>query len=246
MVGTDRRSGRAVPDGAETYQDAFARIEAAVGSGETDLGALGFWRLIGEIKADPVLAGHWADLAGRIDAAAFAARVRLRLPVWAGNALLVAGTVAGGVAVGVAAGTGSPTLAGLALLFAGGAWSVSVHDLAHWLVGRAAGIRFSWYFLSTRPFPPRPGIKTDYATYLRASPLRRVWMHASGAIATKCAPFVALAFWPASDAPAWAAWGLLAMGAFEIATDVLFSVRSGDWKKVRRELRVARLQASHR
>jgi hypothetical protein len=36
------------------------------------------------------------------------------------------------------------------------------------------------------------------------------------------------------------------MGAFEIATDVLFSVRSGDWKKVRRELRVARLQASHR
>jgi hypothetical protein len=71
-------------------------------------------------------------------------------------------------------------------------------------------------------------------------------MHASGAIATKLAPFVALAFWPASVAPPWAAWGLVALDALEITTDALFSVRSGDWKKVRRELRVARLQASQR
>jgi hypothetical protein len=247
MASADRGSGRAVPEGAETtYQEAFARIEAAVDAGDTDLAALGFWRLVGRIKADPVLAGHWADAAGRIDRAAFAARVRLRVPVWVGNVLLVLGTAAGAAAVGVAIGTTSPSLAGLALLFAGGAWSVSVHDLAHWVVGRASGIRFSWSFLSTRPFPPRPGLKTDYATYLRAAPIRRVWMHASGAIATKLAPFVALAFWPASLAPPWAAWGLLAMGAFEISTDILFSVRSGDWKKVRRELRVARLQAPRR
>jgi hypothetical protein len=236
----------AVPDAAEPYQEAFARIEAAVEAGESDLGALGFWRLVARIKADPMLAGHWAEAAGRIDRTAFAARVRLRVPVWAGNGLLLGGTAAGAVAVGLAIETASPTVAGLALLFAGGAWSVSVHDLAHWLVGRAAGIRFAWYFLSTRPFPPRPGLKTDYATYLRASPIRRTWMHASGAIATKLAPFVALAFWPASVAPAWAAWGLVALGALEIVTDVLFSVRSGDWKKVRRELRVARRQASRR
>jgi hypothetical protein len=246
-VGADRGSGGAVPDGAEsTYQEAFARIEAAVAAGETDLGALGFWRLIGKVKTDPVLAAHWADAAGRIDRAAFAARVRLRVPVWAGNGLLLAGTAAGAVAVGIGVTTASPTVAGLALLFAGGAWSVSVHDLAHWLVGRATGIRFTWHYLSTRPFPPRPGLKTEYATYLRASPTGRVWMHASGAIATKLAPFAALAFWPASAAPAWAAWGLVALGAFEIVMDVLFSVRSGDWKKVRRERRVARLQASHR
>jgi hypothetical protein len=245
-VGADRGSGRAVPDGAETYQDAFARIEAAVAAGRTDLGALGFWRLVGRIKLDPALAAHWADVAGRIDRTAFAARVRLRVPVWAGNGLLLLGTASGAAAVALATASTSPTAAGLALLFAGGAWSVSVHDLAHWLVGLATGIRFSWYFLSTRPFPPRPGIKTDYATYLRATPLRRAWMHASGAIATKFAPFVALAFWPASNAAAWAAWGLAAMGAFEIVMDVVFSVRSGDWKKVRRELRVARLQASHR
>jgi hypothetical protein len=69
-------------------------------------------------------------------------------------------------------------------------------------------------------------------------------MHASGAVATKLAPFLALACWPATEAPAWAAWGLLALGVLQIATDVLFSVRSSDWKKVRRELRIARRRAA--
>lgn len=236
----------AVPESGETYQEAFARIEAAVDDGASDLAAVGFWRLVARVKAEPMLSTHWAEAAGRIDRAAFEARVRPRFPVWFGNALLLVGTLAGAAAVGLAFETSSPTVAGLALLFAGGAWSVTLHDLAHWLVGRVLGIRFTCYFLALRPFPPRPGLKTDYATYLRTSPGKRAWMHASGAVATKLAPFVALAFWPASDAPAWAAWALLGLGALEIATDVAFSLRSGDWKKVRRELRVARLQASHR
>jgi hypothetical protein len=236
----------AVRGAGETHQEAFARIEAAVRSGATDLRSLRFWRLVSSVKADPVLATHWADAIGRIDRAAFEARVRPRFPVWLGNVVLLLGTVAGAVAVGLALGTSSPTLAGLALVFAGVVWSVTVHDLAHWLVGRLVGIRFTCYFLSLRPFPPRPGLKTDYATYLRAWPGRRALMHASGAIATKLAPFVALAFWAASDAPTWAGWALLALGAVQIATDVVFSVRSSDWKKVRRERRVARLEASHR
>jgi hypothetical protein len=47
-------------------------------------------------------------------------------------------------------------------------------------------------------------------------------------------------------APAWTAWALIALGLLLIGTDVAFSVRSSDWKKVRRELRVARVQASNR
>jgi hypothetical protein len=70
-------------------------------------------------------------------------------------------------------------------------------------------------------------------------------MHASGAIASKLAPFVSLAFWPASNAPAWAAWAILAIGIGQIVTDVLFSTKSSDWKKVRRERRVRRAQLSH-
>jgi hypothetical protein len=227
----------------ETPQEAFERIEAAVEAGDTDLGALGFWRLLATVKVDQTLARRWADAAGRIDRRAFEARVRPRFPIGLGNAVLIAVTGAGLVAAWVALETSSGPVAGLALLLAGGIWSVGLHDLAHWLVGRIGGIRFSCYFVGG-PFPPRPGLKTDYASYLSATPRARAWMHASGAVATKLAPFLALALWPATDAPAWAAWGLLGLGVLQIVTDVAFSVRSSDWKKVRRELRIARQQRS--
>ena len=42
------------------------------------------------------------------------------------------------------------------------------------------GIRWTDYFLGGPP-PPRPGLKSDYGTYLRADPDSRAWMHASGA-----------------------------------------------------------------
>jgi len=232
------------PSPEEPFQDAFARIEAAVEGGDTDLRELGFWRLLAKVKADRALSEHWADAAGRIDRRAFEARIRLRVPVWVGNTLLVIGTIVGGVAVGLALGsTTSEVVAGIALVAAGGIWSVTWHDLAHWIVGRIVGIRFTCYYLAG-PFPPRPGLKTDYATYLRTPPIARAWMHASGALATKLAPFVALAFWPLTNAPWWSAAALLALGIVQIVTDVTFSVRSSDWKKVRRERAVARQQAS--
>ena len=221
---------------------AFDRIRAAVDAGDSDLKGLGSWRLLAQVKADPVLAHHWADAAGEIDRRAFEAAVNRRVPVWVGNLLLGIGTVLGGAAVAVAMSASSELVAGLALIAAGGIWSVSVHCVAHWVVGRIVGIRFTWYFLGGPP-PPRPGLKSDYATYLRAAPGARAWMHASGAIATKVAPFVALAFWPASDAPWWSAAVLLALGILQIVTDVLFSVRSSDWKKVKRERAIARRQA---
>ena len=234
-----------VPEPDEAYQDAFARIEAAVDEGETGLSGLGFWRLLGKVKADPMLSAHWADQAGRIDRKAFEARVKIRFPVWFGNLVLAAGTLIGAGAAVVALRTEDPTLAGIALVVAAGAWSVSLHDLAHWAAGRLAGIRFVAYFFGG-PFPPRPGLKTDYATYLRASPGARAWMHASGALATKVAPFVALAFWWATEAPAWAAWAVAALGVLQIVTDVLFSTKTSDWKKVKRERRIARAQGAGR
>lgn len=230
-------------EATESYQQAFARIEAAVQAGDTNLARLGFWRLLRGVKADPVLAEHWAEIAGRIDRRAFEARVRFRVPVWLGNAVLMLGTLLGGFAIGVALGTDSGTIAGLALLGAAGVWSVTLHDLAHWITGRAMGIRFTSYFIGG-PLPPRPGLKTDYATYLRTAPVARAWMHASGAIATKLAPFAVLAFWPATPAPWWSAAGLLGLGVLQMVTDARFSVKSSDWKKVRRELGVARQQAS--
>jgi hypothetical protein len=240
------RSRDSAFDPDEPYQDAFARIEAAVDAGSTDLGGLGFWALLKRIKPDPALSEHWATEAGRIDAMAFERSVRWRFPVWLGTIVLLVGTGAGAAAVVISLRTDNKVLAGLALVAAAGIWSVSVHGLAHWAVGRASGVRFASYFFTRGQFPPRPGIKTDYATYLRADPSRRASMHAAGAIATKLAPFVALAFYPASQAPAWAAWVVLATGVGQIATDVLFSRKSGDWSRVRRERAVAVARARRR
>jgi hypothetical protein len=214
------------------------RIEAAIQGGATDLAALGFWRVVASIKRDPVLVIELADQAGRIDRGAFRARVRLRVPVWAGTVLMIATLLVGVVAV-VLAGiwTGSP--AALALLVAAGAWSLGIHSPAHQVFAWFVGIGVTDYFLGGPP-PPRPGIKTDYASYLRTEPVRRAWFHASGAIATKLAPFVAVALSPLTNAPGWAVIATAALGVFQIVTDILFSTRSSDWKKFRRERAIAR------
>jgi hypothetical protein len=222
------------------------RVETAVDAGDTELGRLGFWRLVALIKRDDELIDRYADQVGRIDMKAFLARVRFLIPVGLGNATLLLVVAVGGLAAWVAVETSprtapdaDPTVAGLALLVAAGAWAVGFHSPTHWLVGRLIGIRFTDYFLGGKPIP-YPGLKTDYATYLRVDPIRRAWMHASGAIATKLAPFLALAFAPAAGAPAWAVGALLALGAVQIVTDVVISTKRSDWKKVRRELAVAR------
>lgn len=233
------------PIETEGFPAAFDRVEAAVDAGETDLGRLGFWRLLARVKADPALSAHWAEQAGRIDRKAFEARFRVRFPVWFGNAVLVLGVAAGAFAIGIALGTDDEVLAGVALIFAALDWSVALHGLAHWLVGRLAGLRFLAYVFRDL-IPPVPGLKVDYASYLRASPEARAWMHASGAIASKLAPFVALAFWPGAGAPSWAAWAIAGYGVVLILIDVFISTRKSDWKRVRRELRVARQQASAR
>jgi hypothetical protein len=225
----------------QELREAFARIEVAVDGGDRDLRALGFWRLVAGVKRDPAAADRWAEQIGRIDGKAFRAGVRLRAPVWVGNLLLLIGVGVGAACVVVARAATSEVVAGLALILAGGLWSVSTHCLAHWLFGRLAGIRFSSYFVAG--LPPRPGLKTDYSSYLRADPSARAAMHASGAIATKLSPFVALLFWPGTRAPWWAAAALLALGVLQIVTDVAFSVRSSDWKKVKRERAIARARA---
>lgn len=223
---------------AEEVGAELGRIGAAVDAGNADLRALGFWTVVARVKRDPALVERFADRIGAIDTAAFRRSVGLRAPVWVGNALLLIVIAVGAGAMVVAART-TGTVAGIALLVAGGAWSLGVHAPAHWVVGRLQGIRFTDYFLGGPP-PPRPGIKTDYATYLRTPAAARAWFHASGAIATKVAPFVAVALAPFTNAPGWSIVLMAVYGVFQIATDLLFSVRTSDWKKFLRERAVAR------
>ena len=215
------------------------RIEAAIGSGERDLKALGFWRVVAAVKRDRALVIAHADRIGRIDGAAFRAGVRLRVPVWLGNALLAGAGLAGLAAMIVASRLEGPTIVGILVVGTAVVWMVSFHCPAHWVVGWLAGIRFTDYFLGAK-LPPSPGLKIDYATYLRAEPTMRAWMHASGAIGTKLAPFLALAFSPWEVIPMWAVVALLVVGFGQIGTDLVFSVKGSDWKRFLRERRIAR------
>jgi hypothetical protein len=83
-------------------------------------------------------------------------------------------------------------------------------------------------------------LKLDYATYLRASAAHRAWMHAAGAIVSKIVPFAVVPYAIAVGADAWAVALLLAVGVVSIVTDVFWSVKASDWKKFRRERRLAR------
>jgi hypothetical protein len=231
------------PTEQDDLRAALDRIEVAVDRGSTDLRSLGLWKLVALVKHDRVLISEHADQIGRIDTKAFHAGVRMRAPVWVGNMVLLAGMGLGVVVVIASFVWSTPVWKGLALVAAGVIWAVAAHSPTHWLVGTMVGIGWTDYFLGGPP-PPRPGLKSDYATYLRADPGSRAWMHASGAIATKVAPFVALGFWPASGAPWWAAAGLLAIGAVQIFTDVAFSTKSSDWKKFARERAIARERRS--
>lgn len=235
------------------YQRRLDEIERAVDAGETDLRRLGFWRLVSEAKRDPGAAAQ-AERIGLIDRSAFEARKRPLFPVWLGNAVLLLGTLIllGAVAVALRLASGSlggeprPEVAGAVLLVAALGLSATVHAPAHWLVGRAVGMRFSRYFLGG-PFRIQPGVKVDYASYLRTRAERRATMHAAGALASKVAPFAVLgwafvAHWQRGWdlLPEWSLWGLLGFGIFQIATDLVWSTRRSDWKKVRRELAIAR------
>ena len=225
----------------EDFQDAFARVEAAVDSGTTDISKLGFWRLVREIKRDPMLSEHWAETIGRIDRKAYERRMRPRFPVWFGNGVLLAGTAVGAGALAYGVVCDNRTVAGGLLVGSGAILSVTLHDLAHWAIGRLRGIRFLSYFLDG-PFRIQPGLKTDYATYLRAAPETRATMHAAGALASKIAPFIALGLWPISDPPAWSAWVLAGLGGIQILTDAFWSTKKSDWKRFSREMAAARAQ----
>jgi hypothetical protein len=238
----------------EDYQDALARMERAVDTGNTDLRRLGFWRLVNRIKVEPALSHHWAETVGRIDRKAFEVRVKPRLPVWFGNVLLLVSTAIWAALVPVAlaiarrSATPEPVISGLLVVAAAGGLSASVHDLAHYVVGSIGRIRFHAYFIGD-PLKVTPGLKIDYESYLKASPGSRATMHAAGALATKAAPFAVFvgAYFPHAAAgydllPAWSLWAVLALGAVEIVTDLTLSRKYSDWKKVGRELRVAQAQ----
>lgn len=212
--------------------------EAALRTGEeVDLSALGFWKAVAAVKRDPALVEPFADRIGEIDRQAFLrwALVTVRFPI---GAVIAALGLIGGLVV-IAAGyyiddpaKGLLLLAGTVVVF------TAIHSPAHAVVGMRYGMRFTHWFIGSIK-RPQPGVKVDYATYLRTPARERAVMHAAGAVATKAVPFLMLGAAWGMAAPWWAWVALVGMGTVMIATDVAWSTRSSDWKKYRREMRYA-------
>jgi len=203
-----------------------------------DLRTLGFWRAVAAVKREPKYVERYADRIAEIDREAFRRRMPLRFPAGLGVALLTLGSFFGLIVLWLAAAFQPPTKE-LLVLVGMGAVIVSTHGLAHVIYGTLVGIRFTDWFFDI-PFRPQPGFKTDYGTYLRAPASARAWMHASGAIVSKIVPFAVVPYAISINCATWAVLLLVAAGIAAIVIDVLFSVRASDWKKFRREMRLAR------
>ena len=220
-------------------ESALAACERELDAGRTpDLRALGFWRAVAAVKRHRDAVERLASRIARIDRETFRRRVRLVFPVSLGVIALDVGLFGGLLVLALAIGAPHPWRE-ILVLVAMGAIDVAVHGLAHLAVGTLMGIDFTdWFF--DLPWRPQPGFKIDYASYLRASPLRRAWMHAAGAIATKLVPFLVTPYALAIGTDLWAIALLLAFGVAQIVSDLVYSVRASDWKKFRREMRLTR------
>ncbi len=183
-----------------------------------------FWKAVGAVKRCPDLAPRLGDRIARIDRRAFEDWARLVLPLPVGTALATGGTLLG--LAGVAAGyfTAAPLNwivfgAGVAALLG------ATHGLAHLVVGNLVGIRFTHWFMAS-VLRPQPGVKVGITPPL----------HASGALVGKAIPFLLIPAAIAADLPGWFSWALGGLGVAQVATDVLWSTKSSDWKRFRREM----------
>ncbi|MCL1693110.1 MAG: hypothetical protein M3096_05455 [Actinomycetia bacterium] len=212
-----------------------AAEEQIATQGTADLRGLGFWRTVGVVKRDPALIDRFADRIGAIDQAVFVAWAPVTIPTIVGTVVAVLATIVGLALIG--ASNRVEPWNGLLFLAGTGVLLAATHGLGHLVVGRIVGIRFTVWFAGYRR--PQPGVKTNYATYLRTPARSRAWMHASGAIVTKAIPFLLLpvAIWFA--VPVWTIVVLVVLAVGQVLTDVLWSTKASDWAKFRREMRYA-------
>lgn len=222
---------------SDEVENILSACEARLRAGQPLTGS-GFWQAVATVKRNPPLVEQYADRIAAIDRAAFERWAWLTFPMLMGDVMLWLGTLAG---LGLVAGSyyAHEPWNGILLLLGTGVLVTTVHGLAHLIVGRVVGMRFTHWFIG-KPTQPQPGVKVDYATYLRTPPRTRAWMHASGALATKVMPFLLLGAAWGAGVPAWTWIAMILLGVVQVISDLTLSVKKSDWKKFTREMGIAR------
>lgn len=170
-----------------------------------------------------------------------------RISLAAGNLISVAGIVAAYALLFLQpfSFTGGSFIAGIIAFML--LWFFT-HDIAHYVVGRIAGIRFSNYYIGLSnivrlPIIPKPfrtlpialGIKID-RTASRASPRGYAAMYAAGPLASMLTPLTVPAIILLRNPSSIAGLLLLAFAAANIIFTSIFSPRAGCFAKARNAL----------
>ncbi len=156
----------------------------------------------------------------------FMDKVSFRLSVPAGNVLETVITIA---ALILAFMTGKDWMLYICAIIL----LATLHPLSHYVTGRLFGIRFTHYYLDG-PAKIEPTLRIDYASYLRASPVKRALMHAFGVIGTVVAPLI-IAFIALNRGYGGAAFYLFIFFLLLIVFELLTSTRNGDLMRAGRE-----------
>ncbi|MFQ5887220.1 MAG: hypothetical protein ACE5HY_00815 [Candidatus Hydrothermarchaeales archaeon] len=212
-----------------------------------------FWSIVKEVKLQRILVEEFASIIGEIDQLAFENKVRLKVDHRLGLVILIVwATIA---VLPLLSYSGPSARTGILLIFTSIFLTTLLHDPAHYLVGRLMGIRFTYMF-PDGPVKIEPSLKTDYATYLRIPPLKRMIFHFSGPLTTSFLvpiAFLTMAF--ILDVPPFARYVLAGMLFMDIASEFTpivlteylkksnllgMNFRRADYARALREWRIAR------
>jgi hypothetical protein len=177
-------------------------------------------------------------------------RIFARLSIAVGNILQTAGILAACFALMVSRSTPSTTTAVTAMLLAWVLLYFSSHAIAHWLVGRAVGIRFLFYTVGGTGNPsgwppglrwifehlPFFGVQTEKISTQNVSPRAIALMWSAGVTSSAVIPTLS-AFLAWRFGVPWSGWFCLFALFWALGTLASnWTSRTGDYSKARRAL----------
>jgi hypothetical protein len=177
-------------------------------------------------------------------------RIFARLSIPVGNTLQIGGILAAALALWTSRSAPSTAIAVTAMLLAWVLLYFSAHAIAHWLVGRAVGIRFLFYTVGGTGNPegwppglrwifehlPFFGVQTEKLSMQNVSPGAKALMWSAGVTSSAVVPTLG-AFIACHWGVPWSKWFFLFAVVWALATLASnWTSRTGDYSKARRAL----------